>query len=689
MFKLKLHWQILIAMAIGIFVGYLFYKPVNSIENTFEYTLLNKDDVYLDEYDNGEEFMNSFRMEIQSLDIWTPIFPSDGVGLSNYDIAIRTINYIDSLKIELQSQVLKAHQENVEEHYYEVELSDGFLDLETILLELQHSDAYQYLPKYLDEAREMQEYEREIHSRKGEYYVDVNDNGKWDASGIKSVIISEEYPNDVYKPVAIYKEFQKAKQNLQILDSLTFNFLDDEGIVNKYFNINEYSDSWEYFEFLRIYYNDMKMFEGMSEEDLSSNYIDINMIDQIKWDSADSEPYYDFNSNGVYDAPIGDNKVFSFIESLGTIFVRLLKMIIIPLIFTSIITGVSGIADRKKLGRLGAKTIGYYILTSMCAIIIGLTLTNLIQPGKGMPMGSQLYDHSNLQTERSVGDILIDMIPTNPISAMAEGDMLSIIFFAIFLGVVITQLPDNYRTKLRSFFIALFEGIMIMTKFIIMLAPIGVFGLITKTVATSGFEMFSRLGFYMLTIFAGLSIHILIVLPLIFFLFTRINPIYHFKAMASAMATAFSTSSSSATLPVTMKCVKENANVSDETSSFVLPMGATVNMDGTALYECAGVIFIAQVLGVDLSFAEQFTVVIVALLASIGAAGVPSAGLVMIFIVTQAVGFDNDQVAIIIGSMLAVDRPLDMLRTMVNIFSDSVGAAVIAKSEGESLYQNN
>jgi Na+/H+-dicarboxylate symporter len=219
-----------------------------------------------------------------------------------------------------------------------------------------------------------------------------------------------------------------------------------------------------------------------------------------------------------------------------------------------------------------------------------------------------------------------------------------------------------------------------------MLAPIGVFGLITKTVSTSGFEMFSRLGFYMLTIFAGLSIHLLIVLPLIFFLFTRINPIYHFKAMASAMATAFSTSSSSATLPVTMKCVRENANVSDETSSFVLPMGATVNMDGTALYECAGVIFIAQVLGVDLSFAEQFTVVIVALLASIGAAGVPSAGLVMIFIVTQAVGFENDQVAVIIGSMLAVDRPLDMLRTMVNIFSDSVGAAVIAKSEGESLY---
>ena len=167
---------------------------------------------------------------------------------------------------------------------------------------------------------------------------------------------------------------------------------------------------------------------------------------------------------------------------------------------------------------------------------------------------------------------------------------------------------------------------------------------------------------------------------------TKINPIKHLKAMASAMATAFSTSSSSATLPVTMRCVRENAGVSNETTSFVLPMGATVNMDGTALYECAGVIFISQVLGIELSISQQFTVVITALLASIGAAGIPSAGLVMIFIVTQAVGFKDEQVALIIGTMLAVDRPLDMFRTMVNITSDSIGAAVIAKSEGEKLY---
>ena len=190
----------------------------------------------------------------------------------------------------------------------------------------------------------------------------------------------------------------------------------------------------------------------------------------------------------------------------------------------------------------------------------------------------------------------------------------------------------------------------------------------------------------MLTIAGGLSIHILIVLPLIFYVLTGINPRKHFEAMASALATAFATSSSNATLPVTMRCLENNARVSNKISSFVLPMGATINMDGTALYECAGVLFISQVLGIDLSISSQLIIVITALLASVGAAGIPSAGLVMIFIVTQAVGFQDTDVAVIIGTMLAVDRPLDMMRTMVNIFSDSIGASVIAKSEGETLY---
>jgi Na+/H+-dicarboxylate symporter len=226
------------------------------------------------------------------------------------------------------------------------------------------------------------------------------------------------------------------------------------------------------------------------------------------------------------------------------------------------------------------------------------------------------------------------------------------------------------------------------TGIIIKFAPLGVTGLITKVVSISGFAIFAAVGKYMLTIASGLTIHILIVLPLLFYLLTGIHPKRHYRAMASALGTAFATSSSNATLPVTMRCIEQNAGVSNKVSSFVLPMGATINMDGTALYECAGVLFISQVLGIELGIAGQFTIVITALLASVGAAGIPSAGLVMIFIVTQAVGFQDADVAVIIGTMLAVDRPLDMMRTMVNIFSDSVGAAVIASSEGETLYKD-
>lgn len=381
---------------------------------------------------------------------------------------------------------------------------------------------------------------------------------------------------------------------------------------------------------------------------------------------------------------------YGLITSLGTIFIRLLKMVIVPLIFSSIITGVSGIGDGKRLGRMGAKTLLYYITTSLFAILIGLLLTNLIRPGDGVELAtSSTFDPSQLQTPGSPAGILIRMIPLNPFEAASSGDMLGIIFFAIFLGVVITKIEPKHRDTLRGVFEAIFEAIMKVTEAIIKLAPLGVLGLITKAVATSGFDLFAAVGIYMLTIIAGLSIHFLIVLPSLFYLTTRINPMLHYRAMASAMATAFSTSSSSATLPVTMGSLEENAGVSNSTSSFVLPMGATINMDGTALYECAGVLFISQVLGIELTMSQQFIVVITALLASIGAAGIPSAGLVMIFIVTQAVGFKDSDVALIIGTMLAVDRPLDMFRTMVNVTSDSVGAAIIAKSEGETdLYKN-
>ncbi|NOZ74888.1 MAG: dicarboxylate/amino acid:cation symporter [FCB group bacterium] len=376
-----------------------------------------------------------------------------------------------------------------------------------------------------------------------------------------------------------------------------------------------------------------------------------------------------------------------FVAPLGTLFLRLLKMIIVPLIIFSITSGVAGLGDSRTLGRMGAKTFGYYFLTSILAILIGLAMTNLIKPGAGLNLSGnfQAFDPGTLNKPKSMFEILLRMIPTNPVKAMANGDMLAIIFWSIAFGFAITRLEGRPQKFLNDFFQFGFSAMMTLTRGIIRLLPIGVFGLITKAVATAGFELFKAVGLYMITITAGLSLHFFIVLPLVFWLFTRINPLKHARAMMPAFLTAFSTSSSGATLPVTMDCIENSAGVSNKVTSFVLPLGATINMDGTALYECAGVLFIAQALGADMGFAQQLTIVLTAFLASVGTAAVPSAGLVMIFIVLDAVGLgDNAGAALIVGTMLAVDRPLDMFRTMVNVTSDSIGAVVVAKSEGET-----
>ena len=374
------------------------------------------------------------------------------------------------------------------------------------------------------------------------------------------------------------------------------------------------------------------------------------------------------------------------VAPLGDIFMRLLKMVIVPLIFTSITAGVAGIGDSRNLGRLGGKTFLYYIVTSALAIMVGLALVNIIQPGVGLVVAQeQMINPDDLEQPGSVVDILMRIIPINPVQAAASGDILGIIFFAIFFGFAITRLPTAKAKPVLSFFQSAFEAMMQVTHAVISLAPIGVFGLISRAVVSMGGELFQAVGLYMITIAAGLTIHFLVVLPALFFLLTRRNPLDHYRAMAAVMAMAFSTSSSSATLPLTLDAVEKKAGVSNKISSFVLPMGATVNMDGTALYECAGVIFIAQALGIDLTFGQQLVVVITALLASIGAAGVPSAGLVMIFIVLEAVGITTPAAYALVGVMLAVDRPLDMFRTVVNVTSDSIGAVVIAHSEGEQL----
>ena len=369
---------------------------------------------------------------------------------------------------------------------------------------------------------------------------------------------------------------------------------------------------------------------------------------------------------------------------LGTLFIRLLKMIIVPLVVSSIIIGVSGIGDSKSLGRLGVKTLMYYFLTSFFAILIGLCLSNFLQPGVGVTvLEKESIQVSDLNKPGSLLEILIRMIPTNPVDAFAQGDMLGLIFFSLLFGIAMTQCPLPVQEPVFKVIDSVFQVMMKLTEMIIKLAPLGVFGLIIGAFLKMEIGFFLNVAKYWFTILVGLSIHLFLVLPLLLYAFTRRSPTRHFRDMANALMTAFSTSSSSATLPVTMECVEKNAGVSNKVSSFVLPLGATVNMDGTALYECAGVLFIAQVMGVDLSFSQQMVVVITALLASVGAAGIPSAGLVMIFIVLEAVNLQGPAVGIIVGTMLAVDRPLDMMRTAVNIFSDSVGSVVIAHSEGE------
>lgn len=379
------------------------------------------------------------------------------------------------------------------------------------------------------------------------------------------------------------------------------------------------------------------------------------------------------------------------LEPLGTIFLNALKMIIVPLIVTSIITGVANLGGGENIGRLGLKTVLYYITTSLFAIMVGLTLVNLIRPGVGAELGLMAstehlaetmqarYSGSALDT---IVDLLVRMIPTNPIRAAVQGEMLQIIVFCLLFGYFITRVPDEYRQPMTTLFQAGFEIMMRVTHFIIQFAPLGIFGLVAKMVATAGVGAFVDLAVYVLTVFLGLLIHACVTLPLLVFLLGRgVSPYRHARGMAAALLTAFSTSSSSATLPLTMESVEQNSGVSNQVSSFVLPLGATMNMDGTALYECVAAMFIAQAYGIELGFGQQVIVVVTALLVSIGAAGIPMAGIVMMAVILGAVGLPLEGV----GLILAVDRILDMCRTTVNVWSDSCGAVIIARTEGEQL----
>ena len=376
-----------------------------------------------------------------------------------------------------------------------------------------------------------------------------------------------------------------------------------------------------------------------------------------------------------------------YVRWLGDIFLRALKLIIVPLILTSIISGVTNLGGGQNLGRLGLKTISYYVLTSLFAILAGLALVNIIKPGIGADLGLKMDVPELAAISGGIGDIGMRIIPTNIFSALAEADMLAIIFFSILFGYFITKVEGKYSVFMIDLFNSGFEVMMKLTSFIIKFAPLGILGIVAGVVADQAADkskllnMVQHLGMYMLTVIGGLAFHGMITLPLILKFLAKADPFLHFKAMSLPLITAFSTSSSSATLPLTMEAVENNSGVPNKISSFVLPLGATVNMDGTALYECVAAMFIAQAYGIELTFIQQMIVVVTALLASIGAAGIPMAGLVMISVVLTAVGLPLEGV----GLILAVDRILDMCRTTVNVWSDSCGAVTIAKSEGETL----
>ncbi|MBK1649256.1 dicarboxylate/amino acid:cation symporter [Rhabdochromatium marinum] len=378
--------------------------------------------------------------------------------------------------------------------------------------------------------------------------------------------------------------------------------------------------------------------------------------------------------------------IFTFV---GALFLNALKMLVVPLIVSSIIIGIAGIGQSDALGRLGLKTLGYYVLTSFLAVVVGLTVVNLIQPGV---INGSAADVFGLQADSGalaeqfadkgtsdIVEIFLRMIPINIVAAASAGQMLGLIFFSLLYGFFMARIETPYREAQFNFFNGIFQVMIRITDLVMKFAPIGVFALVAKTVASTGLEAFIPMAKFFLTVVLALGIHFFITLPLLLRFLGGVSPLRHYRAVSTAQLTAFSTASSSSTLPITMECIEKNAGVSNRTSSFVLPLGATVNMDGTALYECVVVLFIAQAYGIDMSLMTQLTVVLLALTTSIGVAGIPAASLVAIAIILSAVGLPLEG----IGLVLAVDRLLDMMRTTVNVTSDSCGAVIIAKSEGE------
>lgn len=382
-----------------------------------------------------------------------------------------------------------------------------------------------------------------------------------------------------------------------------------------------------------------------------------------------------------------EKTIATVIKPIGDIFIRLLSMLAIPLVISSLVVGAASLGDIKKLGRIGIKTFSLFMATTFIAITIGLVLANVIAPGDKIGIESkeklfETYSNYNLTTpgqkpEIDIIDFFVNMVPKNAFYSISSGDMLQIVFFVVFFGISLTFVSADLRNPVIAFFNGASETLIKMVDFVMFIAPLGVFALISSTVAGFGFDILSTLIWYILTVILGLVLHFtFIYLPLVKF-GAKVSIKKYIQGMRNAQAIAFTTSSSAATLPVTMECVEENLGVSKKIAGFVLPLGATINMDGTALYQAVATIFIAQVYGIDLNLSQQITIVITAVLASIGTAPVPGVGIIMLVMILESVNVP----AAGIGLILGVDRILDMARTVNNVMGDSSTALVVNYTE--------
>jgi Na+/H+-dicarboxylate symporter len=364
------------------------------------------------------------------------------------------------------------------------------------------------------------------------------------------------------------------------------------------------------------------------------------------------------------------------LKVIGDLFIKVLKLIAVPLIFAQLTLGVFSIGDPKKLGRIGIKTFVYFTLTTLISVGIGLVLVNVIQPGVGADLGLAALPQNLNQGPPGIKQLILNLVPDNIFYSLANTDVLGVVFFSLFFGFVLASIPEKAAVVV-GFLDGVNEAMLRMTEIIMKIAPIGVFALMAAMIGAKGLAVLGSLVKYMLTVISGLVINAFIVLPLLLIVFARYSPRNFFKGMATALVTAFSTSSSAASLPITLESVEKRLGVHPSIVGFVMPLGATINQNGTALYESVAAMFIAQAYGIPMTLEKQLMIFLTAALTSIGATGIPAAGLVTLALVLKAVGLPLEG----IGIILAVDRILDMCRTTVNVQGDAVGAVIIARSE--------